>query len=360
MALELTFRELLPQLQEEGLAEPSRVERALEAHAAEAGSTPWFVRLLVGFGAWVSAVFLVSFVGAAVFNFRDAALLGLGLFCCAAAIVGRRSSEGVFAGQLALAVGLAGQGMIILATGSLADSPRAAAAATVGIALAMFALYPDRVQAFLSGAGGALAALYLVRELKLPLAADAALLALAVLTHAVLLGRARLQVGPFAERVPAAAAGLVVALLFSLMLRSQEDLFRWLFGHAPSGPRSAPLTLGLGILLLVTAASALREGSSTRPRGLLAGVALAVAVVAALTLRTPGLLGAAGMVALAFHRRSTVLLGVSIVFALAAGTVHYYDLSLSLLHKSAALAATGLVLLGVYALVLRREPEARP
>ena len=107
-------------------------------------------------------------------------------------------------------------------------------------------------------------------------------------------------------------------------------------------------------------ASALREGSSTRPRGVLAGVGLAVAVVAALTLRTPGLLGAAGMVALAFHRRSTVLLGVSIVFALAAGTVHYYDLSLSLLHKSAALAATGLVLLGVYALVLRRSPEARP
>jgi hypothetical protein len=372
MGLEPSFRELLPRLEAEGLVEASAVEGAL---AAQAGATPWFVRMLVGLGAWVSAAFLVAFVGAAVFQMEDTALLVLGLVGCAGAILLRRSSEGVFTGQLALALGLAGQGLFIGSLSDLTDSARWGTAATVAIASLMLALYPDRVQAFLSAASGVLAALFLVRELRLPLAADGALLLLAALTHAVLLDKVRLLRGALGLRAQATAAGLVTALLLALLLRSQADAYRALFDAAPHPARSALLTAGLSLLLLLTVASALRESEVVQPRGApgvaqpapaldaaqqrrtLQAAALAVVPFALLTWQTPGLIGAASVMGLAFHRRSPVLLGLAVVFALLAGSAHYYDLSLTLLHKSAALAGGGLLLLGLRLWVLRRFPE---
>ncbi len=357
MALELTFRELLPRLEAEGLADAAAVEGAL---AAQGGATPWFVRVLVGFGAWVAAAFLIGFGGAAVFRISDGALLALGLACCAAALLLRRAREGVFVEQLALAVALAGQGLVIGASTQLTDSARWGAAATVAVAVAMLRLYPDRVQAFLSTSGGVLAGLYLVRELRQPLAADGALLAVAVLTHAALLGKVRLSGGVLGVRTAAALAGLVTALLLALLLRSQADVYRALFDAAPHPARSALLTVGLGLLLLFTVVSVLREqgGESAREALVLAGAA--VALLALLTLQTPGILGAAGVMALAFHRRSPVLVGVALGFALLAGTAHYYDLSLTLLQKSGALAGSGLLLLALRPLLLRRFPEEAP
>jgi uncharacterized membrane protein len=128
----------------------------------------------------------------------------------------------------------------------------------------------------------------------------------------------------------------------------------------PHPARSALLTAGLALLLLLTVASALREGGRAREREGLAVAGLAVALLTLLTLQTPGLVGAAGVMALAFHRRSPVLVGLAVVFALLAGTAHYYDLSLTLLQKSGALVGSGLLLLALRPLLLRRLPEEAP
>ena len=357
MALELTFRELLPRLEAEGLADAAAVEGAL---AAQEATTPWFVRVLVGFGAWVSALFLIGFVGAAVFRLSDEALLVLGLVCCTAATWVRRAREGVFVEQLALAVALMGQGLVIGAATQLTDSVRWGAAVTLALAGVMLVAYPDRVQAFLSASMGVFAALFLVRVLRVPLAADVALLAVALLAHAALLGKARLLRGVLGARTAATLAGLVTALLLALLLRSQADVYRALLDAAPGAARSALLTVGLALLLLATGASALREGGAAQPREALVLAGLTVALLALLTLQTPGIVGAAGVMALAFHRRSPVLVGLAIVFALLAGTAHYYDLSLTLLQKSGALVGSGLLLLALRPLLLRRFPEEAP
>jgi len=69
-------------------------------------------------------------------------------------------------------------------------------------------------------------------------------------------------------------------------------------------------------------------------------------------------LGAAGVLALAFHRRSVVMLGLAVAFLIGFGVLYYYDLSLSLLAKSGALVGSGLVLLGLRLFILRRFPAA--
>ena len=81
-------------------------------------------------------------------------------------------------------------------------------------------------------------------------------------------------------------------------------------------------------------------------------------LTALLTLNTPGVIGAAGILALAFHRRNTVLLGLAVAFLIGFGVFYYYDLSLSLLAKSGALVGSGLVLLGLRLFLLRRFPAA--
>ena len=70
----------------------------------------------------------------------------------------------------------------------------------------------------------------------------------------------------------------------------------------------------------------------------------------------PGVIGAAGVLALAFHRRNEVMLGLAVAFLIGFGVLYYYDLSLSLLAKSGALVGSGLVLLGLRLFILRRFP----
>lgn len=83
---------------------------------------------------------------------------------------------------------------------------------------------------------------------------------------------------------------------------------------------------------------------------------LALAVTAALTLRTPGIIAAAGVLGLVFHRRNVLLLGLGVTFLIGFGALYYYDLSLSLLAKSGALVGSGLALLALRQFMVRRFP----
>jgi uncharacterized membrane protein len=65
-----------------------------------------------------------------------------------------------------------------------------------------------------------------------------------------------------------------------------------------------------------------------------------------------------GILALGFHRRSDVLIGLAVAFLLGFGVLYYYDLKMSLLAKSLALVGSGLVLLGLRLFILRRLSAA--
>src|SRR5690606_25144366 len=107
------------------------------------------------------------------------------------------------------------------------------------------------------------------------------------------------------------------------------------------------LTLGLAAVTLYSAWRMLEEHGA--PLRSAAGVTVLVAlgVTAALTLRTPGVIAAAGVLALAFHRRAVLLLGLGVVFLIAFGALYYCGLSRSLLAKSGALVGSGLALLAL-------------
>ncbi|ATB27889.1 DUF4401 domain-containing protein [Melittangium boletus] len=346
LAFKPSLREVLPSEQHE------RARAALESNQELVTSTPWFIRVLIGGGAWLSSLFLMIFVGMALsFAEKEGALI-LGLLLTGGAIVLRRSEPGLFLTQTALAIGLAGQGLFAFGMDSLVRN--------VPLALALFVLevfilvvYPDLIQRFLSTCAASLALLYVLHQGLSIVVMDVGLVGLAALAHGLFLHQGTLQARRWGALVTPAAFGLVTTLLTLLLVGAwQGELF------GDEAVLRILVTMGLTTVTLYSAWRVLEE-LNTAPGGT-AGVTLFVALslTALLTFRAPGVIAAVGVVLLGFHRRSVVLLGMAVVFILAFGVNYYYSLELTLLAKSLALLGGGLVMLGLRLFILRRFPLA--
>lgn len=353
MAFKPSLRDVLPAATQE------QARATLVSLQDAAAGTPWFVRVLTGFGAWVASVFLIAFLSLGVAVGEEVGAIILGLLITGGAIVVRSMGNNVFLTQLALSSGLAGQGLFIGGVGVLTKSAEAAAIATIVLQAALLFLYPDATQRFLSSLFGSLALMVLLRLLGVGVLVDVALVGLTVLAHRLFLEQGKLQSGSWGELVTPAAFGLVTTLMYSLLMRSWlHDLYRELFRKGTAELPPGVLTLGLTVVTLYSAWRVLEETDSN-PGGT-AGVTafVALGLLAVLTLQTPGVIAATGVLLLGFHRRSVVLLGMAVLFVLVFGVGYYYDLQLSLLAKSLALLGSGLVLLGLRLFTLRRFPAA--
>ena len=112
-------------------------------------------------------------------------------------------------------------------------------------------------------------------------------------------------------------------------------------------------TVGLWVLLalvMVRIAGSLGHGWKSRPvLMLLAGVG----VLAVTAHNSPGILGALLVLGLGYQRRDRLLSGLAVLFLAVFLSAYYYHLELTLLEKSAALAASGAVLL-LFAFLLKK------
>ena len=360
MALKPSLREVLLRLREQGAVAPNtepRAMTAMEDYWRSTAATPWYVRVLIGFGAWLAACFLCIFFGM-VMNFRDLeSLLLPGLLLCAVTVGLRYVSSHVFLSQLCLAFCLTGQALFLV---GLQDATRSETGTAVGLLLlelALLALYPDRIMRFLATVGAALTLLFLWYEARLLALMDLTLVFFAALLHLLLLFQSRLQRDALRAFVSPVAFGLVLVFSGALLARGFMHHAAGFRQHVSQSPIGL-LTLGLAIVTMCTAFQVLRETELEVSGAAGVTVFASLLLTALLTLNTPGVIGAAGVLALAFHRRNGVMLGLAVAFLIGFGVLYYYDLSLSLLAKSGALVGSGLVLLGLRLFILRRFPAA--
>lgn len=372
-----TVREVLAQLEAAGVLPPDgahadAARRALAAAARkDAAGAPWFVHLLVAVGCLVAMGLLLLFLRGVGLVDSARGAVTLGALGVGSALALRRAIRSELVGPAALTLALGGEALVIGGVGALTESLRAGALTAVVLEAALFVAFPDRVHRFLSVLLAAAATAVLLFDVGPRWTLDVLAVALAAALQALLLARPGLE----ARAAPAwagpvwvgpAVAGLA-ASLFGLLV------FGLMVTPAP-GERLAPLgplaTMGLAGVLLVGIEAIARElartggGARPGPAPLLAAAVRVlqgtVVLLAALTLRTPGLLAALGVLALAFHRRDTVLLGLAVVFVLVFGAAYYSQLSLTLLAKSGVLVSSGLVLLAAWAALVRlARPPAR-
>lgn len=308
-------------------------------------AVPWYVRWVIGIGAWVTAVVLMALGGAIVFALLDIddpgalTLFGAAYLAFGLAVL-RRGESGVFAIQLGIATAAAGAALVSGGFAAEVEELWAGFAAAVLVTAVIVAVSTDRILQFLVAAlaCGFYAAALL--EARTPYFMDFA----AIATPA---GLFLLLRPPARDLVPTA-----VALICTFPVLSMIAMDRlYFFDELASGglfARILHILLFLGLAYLHW-----RHASDDRAKLqtlVFAGFATLVCI-----LLPPGGSAAMLILMLAFviGSKPFALLGTALQVQFVIR--YYYSLDMNLLDKSLLLMAVGLLLIAAWWLVWRNE-----
>jgi hypothetical protein len=361
-----TLREVVEELGQEGLlpadgadAARQRVETALRRTDAP---SPWFVRGLVGMGAWVASLLFVTFLGILEVLKKPGGTLTAAVLAIVAALFLRRRAIGPFGLQLALALSLGGEVLLVMGIAQRSHSKAwEAMLPLIALEVLYFTLYRDVTRRFLCAVAAPVALLVMLLDHKVPHAYSVLTLTLALASAFLWLEQAQLASGWLGRGHAPAALGLTLVslgmLLGSLVFHSHKSSDEARLLTTTGWPMAAALCLGT--LALEVRIAAERGVAATRPIVLLG--LLATVMLGAISHGTPGVMAALATLLLGFHRRNPTLMTMAVLFLLTFASGFYYNLSMTLLAKSGVLCLGGALMLAGYAVISRRErAEASP
>lgn len=305
------------------------------AAAAAIGERPWYIGFMLGASGWVAGLFVLLFVGLLFKPNSQGAFLLSGLVLVGAAWgLYKADREGAFVAQLALALSVAGQ--VLLVIGLAHDHAKPAGIAFIAFVLQsiLVLIMPNALHRTLSALFACAALAIAMRyglfaeasgyrfnaandsgpSLSYALAGWALTwLPVATLIYWLIRHEARWMARGWQAMVRPALAGLVVGLAVATLASHPLDVFSW-------SNQNAAKTNWLALWPLLSA------------------------------------IAAVGAVAAGFALRSRALMGIGIVAAVLHLGNFYYTLGTTLLLKSLVMLVMGAVLLGIaYALKRRGE-----
>jgi hypothetical protein len=324
------------------------------------GRSPWYVRLMQGGSGWLAAMLLLGFAGGlfpALIEEGRTALLGGAVLCVAAAVTFRSAPDSDFAGQLGFAVSLAGQALIAHGLWDLLDGGLGVlATAMAGVMVLLFVLVPQFLHRVWSIWSAAFFAWLALLDGGLgPLVPGLLSVAFAVVWLA--------EADPvrFGAWLRPAGWGLALAV-------AQFPIAGWFLGElaAVLGDRIrlphgsavywAGVALSAGVLLAVVVRLLGREGRALAS-GAAVGILAVTLLLAAATLKAPGLATALVVLLVGFAVGSRELTGLGVLALLAFLSRFYYALHATLLEKSLLMVALGVVLLLALGILRRVWPH---
>lgn len=341
-----TMHEVLAGLASNDLVGADWEQPATEALATLDESQPWYVRAMVGFGAWLASLLLISFVVGLSVAATEGGYLVLGLLFMAGAVVVRRVFDNDFTNQMALAASLAGQ--VLFAIG-MADFEHKGSITTFFMSLivvnaVLIVLFADKTHRFLSiiVIVSCVIGLLYNWELQALIPAVGPLLALSLLL--LVDNEATLVVKGWDDLLRPVMAGIMVSSFGCLMLSTVyvlPELARELSIYPR--PWISTVLLG-GLLLFVERRIWTVIFGDPLATGAVAGYALTVALIVA-ALPAPGLILALFVTALGAAQGSRVYMGAGIVFLAVFTGFYFYGIEVTMLVKSVSLVGTGVVVL---------------
>lgn len=338
------------QLTDEGLLTPEEEGQILQHAAPDAPETPWYIRAFIGGTAWLSAMLLVAFLGMAGFIDGGVATMIIGgVFIVTALVVATWQGDSIFWGQLAFAVSLAGQVLLVGGIFSETRSVAITALSMMGVESLLFFLYPDSVHRLISLLGIVAALLALLMEWELQEGVHLLIWVLALASVLLWEYVARIWSSRWSTYHSPLGYGAPLALLgiciLSLIDAYEADLW-WISA------------LGLALVLLYLGYRVLVE-LDIHVRGL-GGLWLlgAVALLCIPAYQTPGILAAIIVLVVGFWRGNLLLMGLATAFLAGFLITYYYNLDVTLLVKSYILLGTGGLLLALRVVWLRLTAHA--
>ena len=323
--------------------------------------TPWPVRAMLGAAGWIGAIFLLAFAGAAYAAiFRSAqGAIPMGVLCCMAAF-------GIFAGmphnefleQFGFAVSLAGQAMLMYGFFEVVGGHNEIPAGAFLLMALTEAVLAIAVPNYIHRVFTTIAANFCLFIAAVSLGGGGFATAVAAVGASLIwLDQVRMAGRPGVWEP--LGYGFAIALLHldgSLMFGT--ELWSFLIPRG-SLAHTFPFWIGPAAegLVFIYVAWELRERVHVKfdsPGGI--GIVAASVLLACFGLAAPGIMAAILVLVLAFANGNRVLMGLGILSFAGYLSHFYYQLSSTLLVKSAVLAATGAALLGVRWAITRFFP----
>ncbi len=340
----MTIREVLEQMRPEGTFEVDRAvtPEELASVFTEDRQAPWFVRGLVAISAWIaSLMFLVFIYGTNIISSSEGAI-AFGAVLTAGAVLLRHGQGKVpFFAQLALALSLSGQALVVFGIGDKTHFAGAALGA-IGLSVALIILYPDKTHRFLSTLIAVGATWAFVYDRHVPYGTHVLVIGCAAVAGHVWNYESSLAAGKREKFIRPLAYGLIVGLFFLLMPTTAPPHI-W---TTVRGPQTwFPVTLVLAVLLLLLEYRILLFHQALKKMRLAALVFLGTLVLALASLKAPGIIAALFVLTLGFHRGNKILVGLALAFLAVFLSAYYYNLDITLINKSYTLLAVGAALL---------------
>ncbi|MFC1834886.1 DUF4401 domain-containing protein [Thermodesulfobacteriota bacterium] len=338
----ISLGDLMQRLEAKGMLDEPALGRIKEyiRSADSRDSTPWYIKGMIGIGAWVAALSFCQAIAMAELLFRGPLSLCIwGLLLIGSAATLQFLSRRVFVVQLALALSLAGHGLLLSGVLELSHyDPLSLPLAAALLCAILYPIYEGSLHRFLSCflvtvlftnwciQSGKYAGLHVLVLLEM------------VGTGLILTDTVRLRA--LRSLGYALAVSLPMTVFFAVMVGAGflEG------GSATQGsaqmqwwPSSAMLALGLIWLYQWIAG-----GPRTLLREPLWPAVVATVILGAIS--TPGVLAALGLLVLGHARGERALTGLGLVFFAVFLFLFYYDLNVSLMTKSLILTGSGAVL----------------
>ena len=318
---------------------------------------PWYVRAMVGAGAWLASLLLIAFVTGVNLVTSDVAFVITGALLILGATVARRRLTGDFFHQAALATSLAGQVLLAYGVSEVADWNEFEALCYTLIVTncVLVAIYPDRIHRFLSVlvVVGSLVGLIYLREQQWLLAGLAPLLAVAWMV--LLSGRGRALVADTEIRGPVMAGSMIGA--FAVVMLSTLYLLPELAGDFTFYPNPWVSTLLFGVLLGFAEHRVLTNPPLSPAKRVMPVVYLLTSLIILASLQAPGIVYALLVMLLGAGLGRKLTMSTGVVFLVIFLGAYLYGIDTSLLTKSWTLMGTGLVLLTGRQLLLAVWPR---
>lgn len=348
-----TLRVVVDQLTAEGHLNPdtaAEISQTVSTPAAEK-SNPWYIQAIIGIAAWLAAIPFIGFLSSmSLLNSATSMIVLGGFFCIIAVGLRYIIRKSIFLAQLALAISLAGQILLIGGIGWATDSPRVAALAVIILELILIAAYPDSLHRFLSTILIPAAVLFLLFDLEIQETVHVLIIALAVGSVAIWENEVYLAVKVPANLYRPLGYGLSVSLLYVLILSIGDvfgtplvEVYYWWFS-----------SISLLMILLALEYFILTSEQLKASWNITGLIIIGTIIVFLPTLQAPGIVAAVLILILGFHRGNLLLMGLAAAFLALFLIVFYYNLALTLLTKSLILMGTGLALFGLRFLLMKR------
>jgi hypothetical protein len=349
----VSIQEVVDTLRSEDLLPEGMADRADDAVKNMNAVQPWYIRTLVGFGAWLASILLIGFVaGIGVSTGGGYVVIGLGLIV--AAVFARRGSGNDFVVQSSLACSLAGQALLAYGVVDMSGGDEFEGVLSIAMVISaiLFFIFPDRIHRVLSVliATTSLSILLYVWELNVivPVLGPA---------YAAVLIFLHKRQGQFLAQgkghlVRPLLTGMMLSA-FGFLLLSTAYVLPELELNFSFYPRPWISTILLGALFLYLGTQMwpqLTAGKNSVATPVLYGLML---VVIATAWAAPGLLLALVVVLLGASSGNRMFIGAGITFLTVFIATYFYGIEITMLTKSVTLVSSGIAVLLARWLILK-------